>query len=139
VSPASVRDLRVYANSFGAELYHYQDYKNQEFDAVIELPDKRWCGIEIKLGAHQIDGAAENLLRINSAISKSKGNPASCMVVVCGLGNAAYKRPDGVFVVQITILLKKRTTFGVKPKMSTGRCLYPKRRMAPGRVPETIF
>ena len=34
--------MRVYANSFGAELYHYQDYKNQEFDAVIELPDKRW-------------------------------------------------------------------------------------------------
>lgn len=99
-----VRDLRVYANSLGAELYHYQDYKNQEFDAVIELPDKRWCGIEIKLGAHQIDGAAENLLLINSAISKSEGNPASCLVVVCGLSNAAYKRPDGVFVVPITML-----------------------------------
>nr|MCR5380446.1 DUF4143 domain-containing protein [Lentisphaeria bacterium] len=59
-----VRDLRVYANAFGAELYHYQDYKNHEIDAVIELPDKRWCAIEIKLGANQIEKAAENLLKI---------------------------------------------------------------------------
>ena len=99
-----VRDLRVYANSFGAELYHYQDYKNQEFDAVIELSDRHWCGIEIKLGANQIDAAAENLLRINSAIGTSKGNPASQLVVVCGLSNAAYQRPDGVYVVPITML-----------------------------------
>lgn len=30
------RDLRIYAEFFGASLYHYQDYKNQEIDAVIE-------------------------------------------------------------------------------------------------------
>lgn len=99
-----IRDLRVYANSFGAELYHYQDYRNHEFDAVIELPDRRWCGIEVKLGANQIDAAAENLLRINSAIAESKGNPASRLVVVCGLSNAAYRRPDGVYVVPVTML-----------------------------------
>ena len=29
------RDLRIYAESFGANLYHYQDYKNQEIDALI--------------------------------------------------------------------------------------------------------
>ena len=99
-----VRDLRVYADSFGAELYHYQDYKGNEFDAVIELPDKRWCGIEIKLGANQIDAAAENLLRINAAIRDAGGAPASSLIVVCGLCNAAYRRADGVFVVPITML-----------------------------------
>ena len=99
-----IRDLRVYAESFNAELYHYQDYKNNELDAVIELTDKRWCGIEIKLGARQIDAAAENLLRINEAIRKANGNPASCLMVVCGLSNAAYRREDGVFVVPITML-----------------------------------
>lgn len=41
------RDLRIYAESFGASLYHYQDYKNQEIDAVIELPDGQWCAFEI--------------------------------------------------------------------------------------------
>ena len=99
-----VRDLRVYADSFGAELYHYQDYRGNEFDAVIELPDKRWCGVEIKLGANQIDAAAENLLRVNTAIRDAGGVPASSLLVVCGLCNAAYRRADGVFVVPVTML-----------------------------------
>ena len=99
-----VRDLRVYANAFGAELYHYQDYKNHEIDAVIELPDKRWCAIEIKLGANQIEKAAGNLLKINAAIRDTNGQPASCLMVVCGLSNAAYQRPDGVYVLPITML-----------------------------------
>ena len=33
------RDLKIYAESFGAQLYHYQDYAGNEIDAVIELPD----------------------------------------------------------------------------------------------------
>ena len=99
-----IRDLRIYAETFGAELYHYRDYKDNEFDAVIELPDKRWCGVEVKLGANQIDSAAENLLRINKAIEDANGNPASILIVVCGLSNAAYRRPDGVYVLPITML-----------------------------------
>lgn len=99
-----IRDLRVYANSFGGELYHYQDYRDNEFDAVVELPDRSWCGFEVKLGAHQIDDAAANLLRINAAIRTAGGNPASRLVVICGLSNAAYLRPDGVYVVPITML-----------------------------------
>ena len=98
------RDLRVYANSFGGELYHYQDYKNNKIDAVIELPDKSWCAFEIKLGANQIDSAANQLLSVNASIEKSGGAPASVLAVVCGLTNAAYQRPDGVFVVPLTAL-----------------------------------
>lgn len=41
------------------KLYHYQDYKNREIDAVVELEDGRWCAFEIKLGANQIDAAAK--------------------------------------------------------------------------------
>ena len=62
------RDLRIYADSFGATLYHYQDYQNKEIDAVIELPDGEWCAFENKLGANQIDVAAENLLSIKKYI-----------------------------------------------------------------------
>lgn len=29
------RDLKIYAESFGANLYHYQDYNNKEIDAVV--------------------------------------------------------------------------------------------------------
>ena len=99
------RDLRIYAESFGGNLYHYQDYKNQEIDAVIELPDGQWCAFEIKLGANQIDVAAANLLEIKKQISEDpKGNPPAVLCVLCGMANAAYQRPDGVFVVPITAL-----------------------------------
>ena len=99
------RDLRIYAESFGANLYHYQDYKDNEIDAVVELPDGEWCAFEIKLGANQIDAAAGNLLEIKKQIENDpKGKPPSVLCVLCGLSNAAYKRPDGVFVVPVTAL-----------------------------------
>ena len=52
------RDLRIYAESFNAKLFHYQDYKNREIDAVVELDDGRWCAFEIKLGANQISSVS---------------------------------------------------------------------------------
>ena len=98
------RDLLTYADSINANLYHYQDYKNNEIDAVIELENGDWCGIEIKLGANQIDKAASNLISINEQIKKSGGHPMKAMCVICGLTNAAYYRDDGVYVVPITSL-----------------------------------
>lgn len=93
------RDLLTYVDSFNAKLYHYQDYANNEIDAVIELEDSSWCGFEIKLGANQIDEAAKNLVRINNKIIEDGGKPAKSLCVICGLVNAAYRRPDGVYVV----------------------------------------
>lgn len=99
------RDLRIYAESFGAQLYHYQDYKNQEIDAVVELPDGQWCAFEIKLGANQIDAAVQNLLKIKKQIeSDPNGKPPAVLCVLCGMSNAAYQRPDGVFVVPLTAM-----------------------------------
>lgn len=98
------RDLKIYAESFDAELYHYQDYNNNEMDAVIAMPDGKWCGFEIKLGANQIDMAAENLIKIKNEIKASGGTAPDSLCVICGLSNAAYQRPDGVFVVPITAL-----------------------------------
>lgn len=95
-----VRDLRIYAQAFGGELYHYQDYENNEIDAVIEMPDGSWSAFEIKLGANQIDAAAQSLLKIQAKFLK----PASSLCVICGLSNAAYRRPDGVYVVPLTAL-----------------------------------
>ena len=99
------RDLKIYAESFGGALYHYQDYQGREIDAVIELPDSQWCAFEIKLGANQIDAAAHSLLNIKKAFeSDPKGKPPAVLCVLCGMANAAYQRPDGVFVVPITAL-----------------------------------
>lgn len=99
------RDLKIYAESFGAKLYHYQDYNGREIDAVVELPDNSWCAFEIKLGANQIDTAAASLLEIKREIEKEEnGRLPAVLGVVCGLANAAYQRPDGVYVIPITAL-----------------------------------
>ena len=98
------RDLKIYAESFGATLYHYQDYAGNEIDAIIELPDGSWCGIEIKLGANKIEEAAKNLIHIRDEIVKDEGKAPSALIVLCGLSNAAYQRPDGIYVVPLTAL-----------------------------------
>ena len=98
------RDLKVYADSFNAKCYHYQDYNNREIDSVIELEDGEWCAFEIKLGANKIEEAAKNLLKIKQEIEKENGKVPSVLCVICGLTNATYKRTDGVYVVPITAL-----------------------------------
>ncbi len=98
------RDLKIYADSFDAKTYHYQDYLNREIDQVIELEDGTWCAFEIKLGVNAIDQAASNLIKIRDSIKENNGNYPKVLCVICGLANAAYKRADGVYVVPITAL-----------------------------------
>lgn len=98
------RDLKIYAEAFDAKVFHYQDYANREIDAVVELKDGRWCAFEIKLGANQIDKAAANLIEIRDKIAAENGKTPSVLAVICGMSNAAYMRPDGVYVVPITAL-----------------------------------
>ena len=98
------RDLKIYADSFNAKCYHYQDYQNREIDSVVELEDGSWCAFEIKLGVNRIDEAAKSLLKLKNEIKKEKGKVPSVLCVICGLSNAAYQRPDGVYVVPITAL-----------------------------------
>lgn len=98
------RDLGIYAQSFGAKLYHYQDYKNNEIDAVIELENGDWCAFEIKLGGKKIDEGAENLIKVCKDIEKNGGKLPKIKCVISGLSNAAYKRADGVYVVPITAI-----------------------------------
>ncbi len=98
------RDLKIYASTFNAKCFHYQDYLNREIDTIIELEDGDWCAFEIKLGANQIESAANNLIKIKNSIEKENGKVPKVMCVICGMSNAAYKRPDGIYVVPLTAL-----------------------------------
>lgn len=97
-------DLNIYAESFGGKLYHYRDYKDNEIDAVIELEDGQWCAFEIKLGARAVEEGAENLLKVCKDIEENGGKSPKIKCVISGLGNVAYKRKDGVYVVPLTAL-----------------------------------
>lgn len=98
------RDLSIYAQSINAKLYHYQNYDNDEIDAIIELEDGEWCAFEIKLGASKIDEGADNLNKVCDKIVNSGLKAPKIKCVICGLTNAAYQRKDGVYVVPITSL-----------------------------------
>lgn len=98
------RDLRIYAESLGGKLYHYQDYKNREIDAIVELKDGRLGAFEIKLGVEAVDNAARSLIEIRDALKAEGSNKLDVLVVISGLSNFAYRREDGVYVVPITTL-----------------------------------
>ncbi|MBP5684806.1 MAG: ATP-binding protein [Candidatus Methanomethylophilaceae archaeon] len=99
------RDLAIYAEYIGGKLYHYRDHSDHEVDAIVELPDGRFGAFEIKLGAKEIDDAANNLLDIVEMWRRNGAKTLpTVLCVICGMTNAAYRRPDGVYVAPITSL-----------------------------------
>lgn len=99
------RDLQIYARASGGNLYHYRDASGREIDAVVEMPDGKWGAFEIKLGSHQTDAAAENLLSIRDYMdSKGVRRMPSVLGVVSGMETSFYRRDDGVYVIPITAL-----------------------------------
>ena len=98
----ALRDLEIYAESMEGELYHYQDYDGDDFDAVIQTPDDRWSAFEVKLDPGQVDEAAATLVRI---AAKFKHNPPTSLAVIVGKSGLAYRRKeDGVYVLPLTCL-----------------------------------
>jgi predicted AAA+ superfamily ATPase len=98
-----IRDLRVYAQAAGARVLQYRDNTGLEIDAIVEASDSRWIGIEIKLGAGQVDAGASNLLRFAERVDMTKCGQPSALAVVVGTG-FGYVRDDGVGVIPIGAL-----------------------------------
>lgn len=100
-----VRDLRVFSDALSGEVFHYRDKDEQECDAVIHLRDGRYGLIEIKLGGESlINEGAANLKAMEAKIDVSKMNSPSFLMVLTGIGNYAYRRHDGIYVVPIGCL-----------------------------------
>ncbi len=101
-----VRDLRVYSEPIGGKVYHYRDKNGLECDAVIHLKNGKYGLVEIKLGGDRlIEEGATNLKKLAEKIDTSKMNEPSFLMVLTGVGQYAYRRPqDGVLVVPIGCL-----------------------------------
>lgn len=95
------RDLKIYAESIGAKLYHYRENDTGiEVDAIIEIADGEYGAIEIKLGSNKEEEAASSLKKFyEMAEIKPK-----FMCIICGLYDAVVRRPDGIYVLPITAL-----------------------------------
>lgn len=100
-----VRDLRVFSDALNGSVYHYRDKDGLECDAVIHLRNGQYGLIEIKLGGDKlIKEGAESLLALSEKLDTDKMKKPSFLMVLTGLGDFAYRRPDGVYVVPIGCL-----------------------------------
>jgi hypothetical protein len=100
-----VRDLRVFADALNGQLYHYRDKDGLECDAVLHLRNGSYGLIEVKLGGDKlIDEGAANLIKLSKKIDTNRMKEPSFMMVLTAVGNYAFKRPDGVYVVPISCL-----------------------------------
>ena len=100
-----VRDLRIYAQSIGGEIYHYRDRSGLECDAVVHLRNGSYGLVEIKLGGDKlIEEGATTLKKFEKIIDTTKMKSPSFKMILTGVGNYAFKRPDGILVVPVRSL-----------------------------------
>ena len=100
-----MRDLRIYTDYLGGNVYHYRDKSGLECDAVIHLPNGQYGLIEIKLGGDRaIEEAILSLKKLASQIEQSSMPPPAFKMVLTGLSPYAYRRSDGITIVPIGCL-----------------------------------
>ena len=96
------RDLRIYIESLGGNIYHFRDnVTGLEVDSILEWSNGEYAAIEIKLGIDKLEEAKETLQRFeNNMLKKPK---FKCVIV----GNADFVARDpetGIYILPITAL-----------------------------------
>ena len=99
-----MRDLRVYAQSFGAEVRYYQDSTNHEVDAIITGGHRDWAAAEIKLGGPVLIEKGIKTLRWlrDNVDTDLAGEPRRLMVITAT--GPAFETRDGIAIVPINHL-----------------------------------
>lgn len=100
-----VRDLRIYAQAIGGEVYHYRDSAGLECDCIVNLHDGRYALIEIKLGGdNNIKDGLETLNKLEAKIDYNKMLRPSFKMILTAVGKYAYRNKEGVWIVPIATL-----------------------------------
>lgn len=101
----AVRDLRVYAQTLDGDVFHYRDSNGLECDAVIHLRNGQYGLVEIKLGGQKlIEEGVGTLTKFESSIDTDKMKAPAFKMILTAVGNLAYRREDGIYVVPISCL-----------------------------------
>lgn len=106
-----IRDLRIYSQKLGGDIYYYRDRNGLEADAVLVLNDGKYVLIEIKLGTAHVPEAIDHLTKIKEQIIKynSKAEPdkimdlPSSIIVITG-ADKAFTTKEGIHIVPIGCL-----------------------------------
>ena len=94
------RDLRIYIESLGGNLYHFRDnITGLEVDSILKFSDGDYAAVEIKLGSNQIEEATKNLLTFQDNMVKKP----KLMCIIVGNYQAVVKDPKtGIYILPIT-------------------------------------
>lgn len=93
------RDLKVYAEAIGGNVFHYHEKNNLEAYAVIVLNDGRWATVEVKLGKKEIEEGAKHLLKLTSITTRKP----EFLMILTGT-EFAYRRDDGIYIIPLGVL-----------------------------------
>ncbi len=100
-----IRDLRVYADYLDGSVYHYRDKTGLECDAVVHLRNGSYGLVEIKLGGEKlIEDGAKTLTALAELIDTTRMKAPAFKMILIGVGDYAYRRADGIYVVPIGAL-----------------------------------
>jgi len=96
------RDLRIYIETLGGELYHFRDnVSGLEIDSILEFPNGEYAAIEIKLGYDAVADAKKGLLKFYEVM---KVKPKFMCIIVSNF-DAVVKDPEtGIYILPITAL-----------------------------------
>lgn len=101
----AVRDLRVYADALDGHVSHYRDRNGLECDAIVHLRNGKYGLVEIKIGGETlIEEGVNSLKKLAQKIDTDHMREPSFLMVLTAIGNYAFRRSDGVWVVPIASL-----------------------------------
>lgn len=96
----AVLGVRVMAQASGGRVFHLRSFGGErEVDLVVEGPDGRVVGCEVKLSPHVSDSDVRHLLWLRDQMPDRVAD-----LVVLTTGPGAYRRADGVAVVPLALL-----------------------------------
>lgn len=108
----AVHDLKAYTSlldgSYPQSLRYYRDADGLEVDAIIELRDGRWAGIEIKTGAAGLETGVNSLQRPRRKVAANpqarNPEPAFMAVLMGRYPFARYLKDEDVYLIPIETL-----------------------------------
>ena len=98
-----VRDLRIYAQTLEAQVFHYREKGGLEADIVVEADDGRWAAFEVKLGDRWVEEGAATLRRVADRMKRGSRGAAAALAVIVPTGYG-HVRPGEVGVIPIGTL-----------------------------------
>jgi len=98
----AIRDLRVYAQALGGNVYHYRDETGLEIDAIIELRNGKWLACEIKLGGSGfITEGIKNTIKLKNKLAESKLKDMAGLCVITAGKESYTDKETGVYVISL--------------------------------------